>query len=228
MSTRVSRRSVLRIGAAIGAAVAGVTLAGRVARALDIDFGTVKQWGTASGHGLPVVMPADAFPIVSDYGALHGPTGRLRAEYGGTGLNPVHGGIDILAPAGTPVIAAASGDVIFSGAADCPGEMIALEHGYDFKTWYSHLDIRFAAKGARVERGEVIGLVGLTGSCIAPAAPHLHFEVRYYDALATVNPHRFWHGGPGIVTLFRPGARYPGRLLTYPIPGKRDLGLFQL
>ncbi len=227
MNDDPTRRDVLRSALWAGGALLAAYPA-RALDALDIDFGTVRRWGTGTPHDIGVVMPPDAFPIASDFGARHGPTGRLRAGYGGTGLPPVHRGIDILAPRGTPVIAAADGTVIWSGPADCPGEVVTLEHGHDFKTWYSHLDVRFVAKGETITRGQVIGLVGLTGTCTAPGAPHLHFELAYYDAQDAINPHKYWHGGPGMVTLFRPGGRYPGRLLTYPVPGKRDLALFRL
>jgi murein DD-endopeptidase MepM/ murein hydrolase activator NlpD len=92
----------------------------------------------------------------------------------------LHNGIDMLAPAGTPVHAADSGSVALLesiGQSGGYGNFLCLQHRPHLATCYAHLSAVAAGMhiGARVKRGEVIGLVGSTGSS---SAPHLHFEVR--------------------------------------------------
>jgi murein DD-endopeptidase MepM/ murein hydrolase activator NlpD len=92
----------------------------------------------------------------------------------------LHNGIDLLAPTGTPIHAADSGDVALLqsiGQSGGYGTFICLQHRPHLSTCYAHLSAVAAGMhiGAHVKRGEVIGLVGETGSA---SAPHLHFEVR--------------------------------------------------
>lgn len=92
----------------------------------------------------------------------------------------LHNGVDLLAPAGTPVHAADAGSVAVLesiGESGGYGNLICLQHRPHLATCYAHLSAVSAGMriGARVRRGEVIGLVGSTG---ASSAPHLHFEVR--------------------------------------------------
>ena len=85
-----------------------------------------------------------------------------------------HPGLDISAPIGTPVRSPAGGVVVFAGRESGYGKVIRVSHGYGYTTLYAHLD-RFSVKaGDRVERGAVIGQVGMTGRT---TGPHLHYEV---------------------------------------------------
>jgi murein DD-endopeptidase MepM/ murein hydrolase activator NlpD len=92
----------------------------------------------------------------------------------------LHNGIDLLAPTGTPVRASDAGEAALLesiGASGGYGNFLCIQHRPHLATCYAHLSavaggIRL---GARVKRGDVIGLVGSTGSA---SAPHLHFEVR--------------------------------------------------
>lgn len=90
-------------------------------------------------------------------------------------IRRMHEGIDLTCPKGTQVYATADGVVLESGYT--PGGFgirIFIDHGYGYKTLYGHLDKVLVAKGDRVKRGDVIGLVGSTGLSLAP---HLHYEV---------------------------------------------------
>ncbi len=92
----------------------------------------------------------------------------------------LHNGIDMLAPAGTPIHAADSGTVAVLesiGQSSGYGNFVCLQHRPHLATCYAHMSAVAARLklGTRVRRGEVIGLVGSTGSS---TAPHLHFEVR--------------------------------------------------
>jgi murein DD-endopeptidase MepM/ murein hydrolase activator NlpD len=88
----------------------------------------------------------------------------------------MHNGVDLLAPTGTPVLAAASGTVVGAAPNAGYGNWIRIEHARHVATVYGHLSA-FAAgisAGVKVERGQVIGFVGNTGRS---TGPHLHFEV---------------------------------------------------
>ena len=105
-----------------------------------------------------------------------------------------HRGIDIAAPAGTPVRAAAAGDVRFAGTAGSSGLTIGIRTSDGYDTSYLHLSALDVRAGARVAAGDRIGAVGTTGSRSA-AAPHLHFGVRdagtrhaYHDPLGLLPP----------------------------------------
>ena len=86
-----------------------------------------------------------------------------------------HDGVDIRAKRGTPVIASADGEVVFSKRMRGYGNLVLLKHGGDFFTVYAHNSVNLVKKGKRVKKGETIAKVGRTGRA---TGPHLHFEVR--------------------------------------------------
>jgi len=87
-----------------------------------------------------------------------------------------HGGIDIKAPLGTPVWAAAGGVVIASGVETDYGLVVKIEHQRGFVTVYAHNDVNIVEVGDRVDAGEMIALVGQTGRA---TTHHVHFEIRH-------------------------------------------------
>ena len=88
-----------------------------------------------------------------------------------------HDGIDITAPEGAPVRAAASGRVIFSSdEIKSYGNLIIIKHEGRFSTVYAHNQKNLVKEGDFVEKGQTIAKVGRTGRA---TAPHLHFEVRH-------------------------------------------------
>lgn len=109
--------------------------------------------------------------------------GVLFSPYGMRG-GRLHAGLDISAPAGTPVRAAAAGVVTYSDSTVRGyGNMVLIDHGNGFVTAYAHNSENLVSPGARVAQGEVIALVGATGNA---TGPHVHFEVRRGGR--TVNP----------------------------------------
>jgi hypothetical protein len=105
-----------------------------------------------------------------------------------------HRGIDIAAPIGTPVVAAAGGEVRFAGTAGSSGLTVSIRTGDGYDTSYLHLSSVAVRAGARVSGGERIGAVGISGIRSA-TAPHLHFGIRdagtrhaYHDPLNFLPP----------------------------------------
>ncbi|HSM92189.1 MAG TPA: M23 family metallopeptidase, partial [Anaeromyxobacteraceae bacterium] len=94
-----------------------------------------------------------------------------------------HDGIDLAAPEGTRVGAAASGDVIYVGEQAGYGRIVILRHAGGMVTLYAHMRRSLVEEGDRVDRGDPIGEVGQTGRT---SGPHLHFEVR--DGTRPRNP----------------------------------------
>jgi lipoprotein NlpD len=87
-----------------------------------------------------------------------------------------HEGIDLPAPAGTPVLAAADGEVVYAGdGIRGYGNLVVLQHQDDLLTVYAHSSELFVTQGQTVRAGERIAAVGQTGRA---TGPHLHFEVR--------------------------------------------------
>jgi murein DD-endopeptidase MepM/ murein hydrolase activator NlpD len=86
-----------------------------------------------------------------------------------------HDGIDIAAPEGTSVAAAAEGSVIYVGEQSGYGEIVIVKHDGGLVTLYAHNSAVLVREGAHVARGEPIARVGQTGRT---TGPHLHFEVR--------------------------------------------------
>jgi murein DD-endopeptidase MepM/ murein hydrolase activator NlpD len=86
-----------------------------------------------------------------------------------------HHGVDLAAPAGTPVRATADGIVGAAGWRGGYGLSVTLEHGRDRETRYGHMSRLAVANGQRVQRGGLIGWVGSTG---LSTGPHLHYETR--------------------------------------------------
>lgn len=85
-----------------------------------------------------------------------------------------HTGLDIAAPKGTKIKAAASGTVIFAGYSGAYGNVVKISHGSDIKTYYAHCSEIYVKKGQQVLAGDVIATVGSTGRS---TGNHLHFEV---------------------------------------------------
>lgn len=93
------------------------------------------------------------------------------------GFDPLRGhwGMDIAGRRGTPVSAAAGGHVLFAGWTYDDGNMLILSHSGGYVTVYKHNQALLVSAQATVERGEVIALLGTSGT--TSSGPHLHFEV---------------------------------------------------
>lgn len=109
--------------------------------------------------------------------------GIVTSKFGRRGSR-MHDGIDIGAKEGTPVHAAASGEVVYADSRLTGyGKLIIIRHGRNLFTAYGHNQRMLVRKGAHVRAGDVIARVGHTGRA---TGPHLHFEVR--QGSTPVNP----------------------------------------
>jgi murein DD-endopeptidase MepM/ murein hydrolase activator NlpD len=106
------------------------------------------------------------------FGWLSGSYGQRTDPF--TGDSGFHRGLDISADRGQPVFATASGKVVIASYAGDYGNLVVIDHGFGLTTRYGHLSTFKVRSGARVNRGDVIGLVGATGRA---TGPHLHYEV---------------------------------------------------
>jgi murein DD-endopeptidase MepM/ murein hydrolase activator NlpD len=118
--------------------------------------------------------------------------GSLLSRFGDrqdpfSGEGEFHSGVDISAPIGTPVHAAADG-IVFSAeyAGGGYGKMVIIDHGNGLKTRYAHLSSFEVVPGQEIRRGEIVARSGNTGRV---TAPHLHFEVRIGGS--AVNPYPY-------------------------------------
>ena len=117
---------------------------------------------------------------------------RLHTTYGLRfhpllGYTRPHKGLDFTAAMGTPVYATGDGVVLTSYFSTTFGNVVYLNHGFDFETRYAHLTKYIVESGEFVKRGQVIGYVGNTGTSVSP---HLHYEVLFKND--QINPINFF------------------------------------
>lgn len=119
-------------------------------------------------------------PQYSDTNFIWPVQGQITSYYGyrniSVGGNTFHGGVDIGASQGTPILASKSGTVSRSGWGGGYGYVVFLDHADGSQTRYAHMSNMAVSAGQTVGQGETIGWVGTTG---ASTGPHLHFEIRY-------------------------------------------------
>jgi len=120
--------------------------------------------------------------------------GRVTSTYGRrenpvNGKEDFHSGIDIAVEPGTPIRATADGVVSFSGWSGGSGNLVVLEHGFGYSTFYAHNRAILVKVGQRVRRGDVIAYSGSTGNA---TGPHSHYEI-WKDG-RHVNPRPFIEG----------------------------------
>lgn len=101
-----------------------------------------------------------------------------------TGKKTLHAGLDIGARKGTSIFAPASGKVVVAAYDGRMGKFIRIDHGYGIETTYGHLSKILVKYGDRIQRGDLIGLVGSTGKF--STGPHLHYQIAVNDKV--VNP----------------------------------------
>ena len=133
-------------------------------RAAQIAGREIPSDATSGGPGT-LTWPVSG-PITSPFG--------MRADPNGRGFR-MHTGMDIAAPTGQTIVAAAGGRIIFAGWYGGYGNAIIIDHGGQTSTLYGHCSQIFVAVGQEIQRGQAIGAVGQTGDA---TGPHVHFEVR--------------------------------------------------
>lgn len=136
------------------------------AKTTKTSSGTVNTSTNISGGkaslGISLIKPVSGI-ITSRFAA----SSRIRSS--------AHTGLDIATSTGTPVIAAASGKVTFSGWKGSYGKLIVITHSNGVQTYYGHCSALYASVGQTVSQGQKICAVGSTGNS---TGPHLHFEIR--------------------------------------------------
>jgi murein DD-endopeptidase MepM/ murein hydrolase activator NlpD len=126
-----------------------------------------------AGKPIPPELGAPAYFSWPVSGPITSPFG-MRADPFGHGFT-MHTGLDIGAPMGATITAAAAGHVIYAKWYGGYGNAIIIDHGGATVTLYGHCSHIFVSEGQDVQRGQAIGAVGSTGMS---TGPHLHFEVR--------------------------------------------------
>jgi len=178
--------------------VKGDTLAS-VAKKYKGDIDEIASYnnlseGSSLAVGTVIIVPDGEASVVS-VSASSGATSYSNSttkEYSGYYIRPLVGGIktqglhghnaiDIGAPKGSNILAAAAGEVIISrtgGWNGGYGNYIVIKHKNGTQTLYAHNNTNYVSSGDYVEQGEVIGTVGNSGRVYGPTGNHLHFEIR--------------------------------------------------
>jgi len=117
--------------------------------------------------------------------------GLITAGYGYrqspfTGAREMHEGLDVAAPYGSAILATADGIVSFAGPLAAFGNVVFINHGHGFTTFYAHSSKIKVKEGQSVKRGDVVAYVGTTGRT---TGPHVHYEVQVNGL--TVNPMKY-------------------------------------
>jgi murein DD-endopeptidase MepM/ murein hydrolase activator NlpD len=154
----------------------------------SVDLGLARQLTrqmesrSSGGLGMPAAGQASASTSAAPAGgALASPLAAPVSSAYGERRDPIsgepdfHAGLDLAAPRGTPVRAAAAGTVRFGGVRGSAGNLVEVEHDDGTRTSYAHLESIDVAPGERVAVGQVLGAVGSTGRT---TGPHLHFAVQ--------------------------------------------------
>lgn len=137
----------------------------------EFDYSIIQSMNTE----IDKKDPPSIFPI------KNGTVKDITASFGKTFTHPiekkkiVHGGIDIRAKEGIPVLATADGTIANTSSKDDWGNLIVISHADGYETWYAHLKGFNIKNGEKVKKGQIIGYVGNTGQS---TGFHLHYEVR--------------------------------------------------
>lgn len=137
-----------------------------------------KKYNTASIGNIKFTWPCPSSSrVTSNFGGRSSPT---------EGASSNHQGMDIGAPTGTSIVAAAAGEVIISTYSYSAGNYIMINHGGGVYTVYMHCSQLLASEGAQVTQGQVIAKVGSTG---VSTGAHLHFGIRVNGSY--INPAKY-------------------------------------
>ncbi len=154
--------------------------AGTVEPAVDVDFLLRRARQLANSWREASDSLTSAFDRLTSTPSILPTTGRITSSFTRSRWHPIlersrpHEGLDIVAPYGTPIVAAARGVVVFSGYRSGYGLTVEIDHGYGTLTRYAHASRALVRRGAIVERGDTIGRVGRSGLAVGS---HLHYEV---------------------------------------------------
>jgi len=144
------------------------------ARRTNAGFGQLFWPGKSDAADLktyPTLPPVPGFDprqVACGFGVQINPFNKRHYQ---------HNGLDIIAERGTHVLAAANGRVAEIGLNSSPGgqgNFVVIDHGHGYRTRYSMLEEIAVRYGQQIRQGDVIAMIGLSGSSIAP---HLHYEI---------------------------------------------------
>ena len=156
---------------------------------LDCPVPRAKPSTTPAWYGNTATPPA---PVPATYTPVYGATafawplnGPIVADYGTTVSGERNVGINIAVPFGTPIHAAAAGQISYAGnELRGYGNLVLIKHDNGYVTAYAHAERIVVNRGDYVQKGQIIGYAGQTGDV---TSPQLHFEIR--NGVAPVNPH---------------------------------------
>jgi murein DD-endopeptidase MepM/ murein hydrolase activator NlpD len=166
LTTSLEQLEQLKTSALNGSARVGVSVG-------DHDL-TTADW-------LQMAAAPIVWPVV---GKITGPFGERIDPFNGEGA--FHRGVDISCSYGDPIVAPADGVVTYSEFMSGYGRTIEIDHGHGVSTRYGHLSAFAVVDGQKVQRGTVIGYVGMSGRS---TGPHLHYEVWVHGT--PVNPAKY-------------------------------------
>lgn len=154
-----------------------IDLSGITPRFSGTSLSAQQQVGNLiSGRSSSGSLPLSSYRVTSEYGPRSSQSGRISSN---------HGGIDLAAPAGTPIYATHNGIATVAGPAGTYGNAVYIDSGGGLQTRYAHQSRVNVRPGQRVSKGQLIGYVGSTGRS---TGNHLHYEIRINGQ--SVNPRR--------------------------------------
>ena len=137
-----------------------------VAKTKTTSVGSVNTATTIAGGKVSLGISL-ARPVSGIISSRFGARSSIRSS--------AHTGLDIATSTGTPVLAAASGTVTFSGRKGSYGNLLVITHSNGVQTYYGHCSKLYVSAGTTVTQGQIVAAVGSTGNS---TGPHLHFEIR--------------------------------------------------
>lgn len=177
---------VLAVAASPPARAEGTATAEPLAVEIDAGPAVITVSKAGDGLGAPIELRPSYRASLATTGAIARPdrlplrSASLTSRFGMrshpiSGGYRMHSGIDLAAPAGSPVIAPAEGVVSFANWRGGYGLLVVIEHGGGLQTRFAHLSRLMVSPGQRVAQGHPVGLVGSSGRA---TGPHLHYELR--------------------------------------------------
>jgi len=137
-----------------------------VAKNKTTSVGSVNTATTIAGGKVSLGISL-ARPVSGIISSRFGARSSIRSS--------AHTGLDIATSTGTPVLAASSGTVTFSGRKGSYGNLLVITHSNGVQTYYGHCSKLYVSAGTTVTQGQTVAAVGSTGNS---TGPHLHFEIR--------------------------------------------------
>ena len=136
-------------------------------------------WGELLGASGQIIQSGSSFVGTGMFAWPFEHDHNITSRFG-TRVDPIsgeiktHGGTDIAAPLGTPILAAADGVVVAATWHNTSGYYVRIKHNNTYSTLYAHCSVLYVTAGQEVKQGQVIADCGSTGYS---TGPHLHFEV---------------------------------------------------